>query len=548
MHCTRILHRKPVLFGVWGFALAFVLYPFFWLLTSALKPGAGSMSNALFRVLSSGDTWQAVASSLFMALSATLGTLFCALVLAFLVVRTDMPKSNWVTNTILVSFSIPSYVLALSWIQLTSRNGYMNRVRDFLGFDPLSFSPYSCFAVGVVLAFHMLPIAYFALCNALGRYDQNLESAALLSGAGPLRMIRTVVFPLIFPQLLSIGLLIFARILANFDVPAALALPIGKALLPTKIYAALSSLDLGKSAALSLVLMAFSISVQSLGKRSIQQRHYQSHGQGGEVRKLSLGKWKWPIFCAVFFFLITLIVPFVTLVVSSFLKRWGLSLKPEYLTTANYTALLGSSQAKTAFFNSIFYGVVAVMVAIVIAVQVTYKKESLRSKRVLVRILSLPMATPNMVLAVSAIMAWNHGILHLYGTRWAIIATYTILFIPLVLQNIRGLAQTHDEELIWAARVSGASERKSNRDIAWPIILPGVQSGALLCFIIALREIPISLLLYSSGQETIGILLFGMQSQSYGMEMTSTLAVLVTICIFILRFLLYHSKSQGLSQ
>ncbi len=48
---------------------------------------------------------------------------------------------------------------------------------------------------------------------------------------------------------------------------------------------------------------------------------------------------------------------------------------------------------------------------------------------------------------------------------------------------------------------------------------------------ISLREIPISLLLYSSGQETAGVLLFGMQSQSYGLEMTSTLAIVIVAII-----------------
>ena len=548
MHCSRILHRRPVLPEIWVFALVFILYPFVSLLISAIKPGAGHPGGELGCVLTSIPTWEAVTTSVVMAAVTTIFTLACALVLALLVVRTDMPKRQWVNFILLISFSIPSYVLALSWIQLTSRNGYVNRLLDLFDCRPLPFSPYSQFSVGLVLGLHMLPIAYFALSNALSRSDENLEYASLLSGASPLKTLFTVTIPMVFPQLLSIGMLIFARVLANFDVPAALALPIGKQFLPTRIYASLSALNLGEAAGLSLVLMALSVFVQSFGKKRFQQRRYEVHTQGTSVKRISLGPWRWVLCLLVFLFLCALLIPFLSLFVSSFLKRWGLPLQREYFTFSNYTALFSSFEAKKAVVNSIFYGSIATVVAVLVSVQVVYKRDGQKGKRNLLRVLSLPMATPNIVLAVAAIMAWNNGFLPLYGTKWAIIATYSILFVPLILQNIRGLAATNELDQVMAARVCGASERKSNHDIAWPILVPGVQSGALLCFIIALREIPISLLLYSSGQETIGVLLFGMQSQSYGMEMTSTLAVLVTVSILVLRSILNHGSSTGTSQ
>ncbi len=62
-----------------------------------------------------------------------------------------------------------------------------------------------------------------------------------------------------------------------------------------------------------------------------------------------------------------------------------------------------------------------------------------------------------------------------------------------------------------------------------PQIFSGLLSGWIICFLISLREIPISLLLYRKGTETIGVMLFMIQSNSYGLETTSTLAVIVII-------------------
>jgi iron(III) transport system permease protein len=143
------------------------------------------------------------------------------------------------------------------------------------------------------------------------------------------------------------------------------------------------------------------------------------------------------------------------------------------------------------------------------------------------------MAFPNIVLAVAAVLAWNRAPLRVYGTPWAIILTYMVLFIPIVMKQVTGLIQHYDTRLLAAARLSGASPLQSFMTITLPILAPGLKSGFIICFLIALREIPISQMLYFSGQETVGVLLFGMHSQSYGLEMTSALSMVIIFLLFI---------------
>ncbi len=151
--------------------------------------------------------------------------------------------------------------------------------------------------------------------------------------------------------------------------------------------------------------------------------------------------------------------------------------------------------------------------------------------KIIETVASWPMAFHNIVPAVAAILAWNRPSLRLYGTHWVIIVTYMVLFTPIIMKQVSGILENHDESLSLAARVAGATPLKAFFTVTMPVLAPGLKCGCLLCFLIAFREIPISLMLYSSGQETRGVLLFGMQPQ--GLEMTSALAVIIIAMIFI---------------
>uniref|UniRef100_UPI00272A9882 ABC transporter permease n=1 Tax=Vallitalea guaymasensis TaxID=1185412 RepID=UPI00272A9882 len=148
-------------------------------------------------------------------------------------------------------------------------------------------------------------------------------------------------------------------------------------------------------------------------------------------------------------------------------------------------------------------------------------------------IVTWPIAFPNIVLAVAATLSFINKPLKLYGTKWIIIITYIALFIPIAVKNMSGIIENIDKSLIKASRMSGASILSTLKNIIIPLIAPGMTSAWILCFLIALREIPISLLLYSSGTETLGVMLFTLQSNSYGLEMTSTLAVVIIIMSLI---------------
>ncbi len=482
----------------------------------------------------------------------TAAALIIAGFLAWLVTRTDIPYKHLIEHFVLLTFMIPAFILGVSWIELLGRNGYLHRLLSFFNSGAsYNFSYYSLGAVAAVLTVHLYPIVFFSLKNAFLQYDKTLENAAYLSGASKKHVLMHITIPLLVPSMLSIGLFVFSRSMANFSIPALLALPVRKKLLTTQIFSSLSALNLQEAAALSLLLVSISGLLYFLYYFIQRNRNYAGSGvSGASVKLLKLGSFKWPIFAAVMTFqCITAVLPLLSLVVSSLMKRWGLPLEWQYFTLHNYYVLFFHENLTTvsfgkAFLNSVLYGTIAATTAAAIASMTLYISHTGRGwkRSVPIALSSWPMAFPNIVLAIGAILAWNRYPFRIYGSFWVIVITYTVLFIPIIMKQMSGLLERTNPHLIQAGRISGAGPFRAFKDIILTHLLPSLKNGWMLCFLIALREIPISLMLYSSGQETLGVLLFGMQSQSYGLEMTSALAVVIIIFTFSGNWIIRRSK------
>jgi len=91
------------------------------------------------------------------------------------------------------------------------------------------------------------------------------------------------------------------------------------------------------------------------------------------------------------------------------------------------------------------------------------------------------------------------------------------------------LTQLHGS-LEEAARISGASRGEAFADIVLPLIRPSLISGWLLAFIPAVTELTLSILLFSVGHETIGVVIFGLQEEGK-IALAAAVAFLVTVLL-----------------
>jgi len=512
----------------------FILYPMIMLLVTSFDQEGAFTFSGYASVFSSSSTYKALLNTLQMEVGVLFGACFVGGSLAFLRHKTDYKSKHLLDIFVFLNFTIPAYILSVSWIQVAARNGYLRRIlKVILPNVQYNYNAYSIGACIIILVLHVYPLVYFGVGNALKLLGNSYEQSAKVCGASKTRIIFRVILPLVLPAFISTGLLVVSRTLANFGVPAQLAMPIGKEVLTTRLYSAMADLNLPVVAVYALLLVVISLGLFLVSERVLKKRVYDSEdlSKDTEIISIKLGKWQGPIRVITgIFFTISILIPFLTIIVTSLFKCWGLSFEMKHLTFQNYVRLFTEEKLLTRpLLNSLIYGIIAATTAVMIASLIVYfyQYKHNRVANWLMSISQLPIAIPNIILAVAAMVAWINEPFKLYGTASIIVVTYTVLFIPICIKQMLGAAKNIDRSMDKAAQTMGIPVTMRYARLFLPQIKDSLISGFLICFLISLKEIPISLLLYSAGTKTLGVMLFSIQSNAYGLEMTSSVAVIV---------------------
>lgn len=512
----------------------FILYPLVMIVITSFTQDGVFDIKGYSRVFSASSTYKALFNTLIMIFGVLCGTWFIGGALAFIRHKTDFIHKRRLDKLVFLSFSIPSYILAIAWVLFISRGGYLDQILTWLlPFVHYRIDAYNILACIVVLSLHLYPLVYYGVGNAIKLLDSSMEHSAKICGAGKKEIIFKVIVPLVLPSFLSTGLLVISRSMANFGVPAQLIQPRGTEVLTTKIYAAMAQLDLAMVSVLSLLLVAISLLLFYVSEKCIKGRAYSTDIAGSSTGNfyIQLGnKQKYINIAITLYYACAVIIPFCVIGISSFFKRWGLPFSLENMTLNNYRMLFfADNLLMEPLVNSLLFGIVAAFIASILASFSVYffrYRPSVLSNALL-NISQLPIAVPNIVLAIAAMFAWINEPFKLYGTASIIVITYAVLFTPICIKQILGVSKNLNPHLDASASTLGIPLLKRFTFLFLPQIKNGFMSAFILCFMISLKEIPISLLLYSAGTKTLGVMLFTIQSNSYGLEMTATFSVVV---------------------
>ena len=166
-------------------------------------------------------------------------------VVALVVSLTDIRGRNAFVFCYVMPLMLAPQVVALAWLQMF---GPSSPLLKMLGVAPAlgSRNPlYSPGGIILVLGVQYAPLVFLTLRAGLRTLPQELLEAALAGGARPLRVIRTIVLPLMTPPLLAGVALCFVSCLGNFGIPALLGIPGNYLVLPTLIYQRLAGFGPG---------------------------------------------------------------------------------------------------------------------------------------------------------------------------------------------------------------------------------------------------------------------------------------------------------------
>jgi iron(III) transport system permease protein len=186
-----------------GFLIFLVVNPVLRLLVSSFQDtDSGAMTLANYGVAyGHARDWIALGNSILYGVTVTVLATLIAVPLAWAVSRTDMPGKGLVRTMILGAFITPPYLGAIGWILLAGPNaGWLNRIWMALtGTDSGLFNIYSFGGLVLVTALYAFPYVFVFTSDALDLVSSEMEEAANILGAPPLRTIFRITLPLVMP-------------------------------------------------------------------------------------------------------------------------------------------------------------------------------------------------------------------------------------------------------------------------------------------------------------------------------------------------------------
>jgi iron(III) transport system permease protein len=535
--------------------LAFlVLYPVAMLLLGALTNtnpvvdgfGVFDLSLANFiAVLGNPNVHHALWNTLVACTGGTALAVAIGLAFSWIVVRTNTPCKRFIGAASLIPLFVPPLVAGVAWSILGSpKSGLINTMMKWAGLD-WRLDVYSMTGLIVVFGMYYAPYVYMFTASALRNMDPNLEEAAEITGAGPIRTLFTVTFPLIAPAIISSMLLSFIVMLGIYGIPAVLGAPANISVLTTYIFKLTnwSPPLYSTAAAVAIILMVVTGALVVLQQYVLSGKSFTTvAGKAFRPRSLDLGPWRWLTFgLALLYLLVVVVLPLLALIVAAFrrflfIPNAASLFDMRHYSLVHFDSIFDNPLTMRSIWNTMEVGLITAVAggALAFAIGYTVHRSHAPGRRAIDLISTLPVAIPGLVIGVAYLWAWIGLPGGLYGTIWILALAFIARFMPDTVKSLStSFLQIH-KELEEAAWVCGKGLLGTIRTIMLPLARPGIIASMTLLFILAIRELGSSLFLYTSDTTVMAVLLLDYyeggntgKAAAFSLVQTALLAVLI---------------------
>ena len=188
-------------------------------------------------------------------LAALLNAVFGSIV-AWVLVRYTFPGKKLVDALVDLPFALPTAVAGIALTALYSSNGWIGRYLEPLGIK-VAFTP---LGILVALTFIGLPFVVRTVQPVLEDAEKELEEAAASLGANHWQTFTRVIFPTVFPALLTGFALSFARATGEYGSVIFIAgnMPLVSEITPLFIITKLEQYDYAGATAIAAVMLVVS--------------------------------------------------------------------------------------------------------------------------------------------------------------------------------------------------------------------------------------------------------------------------------------------------
>jgi iron(III) transport system permease protein len=496
------------------------------------------------KIFAAESTQTALWHSLFTAGVGTLISIVLGSLFAFVVALTDLRGKAALVFCLMIPMMIPPQITALAWTQMMGPSSVLLKS---VGLAPPLGAPqplYSDWGIALLLGIQHTSIIFLTLRAGLRMIPAEAVEAARIAGAKGLRVWWQIIVPLSLPSLAAGTAMAFVTALGNFGIPAMLGIPARYSTLPTLIYQRLAGLGpsvLSDVAVLAVIIGAIALVGVLAHKLLLKRKAYGLVGTSSRPLSISLGKWRfltelslWAIiFCI-------LVLPLIALVMTSLVPAYGVPLTLETLSFSGWhEALFRQPVTMRAFSNSFMLAASAAIVLMALCLPLAWMMQRRPSTltRFIDSIVDLPYALPGVVLAIACILTfinlpfteWS-----LYGTIWIIFIAYLARFMTVMLRPIQSSLSQLDPTMEEAAQAVGAKLFKRLRTVLLPLVAPSAAAGAILVFLTAFNELTVSALLWSSGTETLGVVIFNLDDSGETVMASAVSVAVVAVVIALM--------------
>ena len=481
------------------------------------QPSA-KLSSAAYRfVLSDSDFHRAFKLTAILSLGMTAIAVPLGSLLAFLVVRTDLPGRKWLEPVLLVPIFLSPVVVAFGYVVSVGPVGFVTLwVQDALGGVPWNI--YSLASLIVISGLTHLPYVYLYTSSALRALATDVEEAANVAGAGTARIALTVSLPMVWPAILYSGVLVFFLGFELFGLPLILGDPGGLLVLSTYLFKLTNRLGVPSyqlMAVVSVVIIAIAFPLIALQRWLIgaSSRFVTVGGKGLSQRLLRLGSWRWPALAMVMVWLGgTVLLPLSGVFLRACVSTWGAGVRlTEVLTLQNFRDLFDYPNLVRGIVNTLGIGIVggALAVGCYAAIGLAAHRWESRWSKALDYLVMIPRGMPGLVagLAFLWVFLFIKPLAPLRSTLVSLWLAYSIVWLAYGMRLISSALFQVGPELEQAALTAGASPARVVKDVTLPLIRFGLLGSWLLVFMIFVREYSTGVYLLGPGTETIGALI-----------------------------------------
>ena len=496
--------------------------------------------------------WSAIGNTLALGAVRTAIAIPFALLLAWLIARTDMPGRGLFEVLCWLGIFVPVLPLVFAWIlMLDPQTGVVNGLLQ----RSLGVAPFNIYGFWGITWVHLASYAMYypvvLLLPFMRRMAPALEESARVSGATYAQTLLRVTAPMLAPAVLGVAILAFVRSLESFEVELVLGLPAKLYVYSTLIYDLTREQppQYGQATVLGVTFLLLLVGLALLLQSYLRGRNFATvSGRGFATTRTSLGVWRWPLGAACFLWVgVSTGLPMALLVVGSFMRRFGFFNLPRPYTAAHWQELLRDPAFIGSVRNTVLIALASAVIVVLLysSIALVTTRSSLLLARAADLLGWLPWAVPGILLSLATlwlILATPLRTL-LLGSLSGIVLAMVIKSSPLSLQLFKAAILQVATELPESAAMSGARWLTVYRRVVLPLIAPTAVTVGVLTALTASRDIATPALLYTDSTRPAAILML-----EYGLnqEFERAAAMGVLLVVFALGVTL-GSRRMGLN-